>query len=135
MNREVYASRIRTPDGTILQSFHRHDYKEYTDANGETYMIDGGTDYIRSFVNQIPAEDITVYTDDPHEVKREIPVWGTYGKDGKQQLRWLSVAEMEDAHIQALLEPNMYVRKSIKDVLKEEMKYRKIETECDEEGC
>lgn len=124
--RQMYASRIRTPDGTILQSFHRHDYKEYQDANGETYMIDGGIDYIRSSINKVPAEYLTVYVDDPFEVKREVPVWGTYGKSGKESLRWVSVAEMEDKHIEALLDPAMYVAKRIKDVLINEVEYRKV---------
>lgn len=134
--RQMYASRIRTPDGTILQSFHRHDYKKHEDANGETYILDGGTDYIRGSINNVPAESLVIYTDDPFEVKREVPVWGTYGKDGKHELKWLSVAEMETAHIMALLEPNMYVIKRIKDVLKEELKYRNIEVEIEDgEGC
>jgi hypothetical protein len=38
---------LETPDGTILQSRHRHDYHEYTDANGKNYMIDGGLSYVR----------------------------------------------------------------------------------------
>lgn len=133
---EVYASRIKTPDGTIIQSFHRHDYKEYTDANGETYMLDGGTDYMRSNINKVPFENISVYTYDPHEVKRLVPVWGTYGKDGKQPFKYISVSEMEDAHIMALLEPNMYVKRSIKDVLKQELKLRNINVEIEDgEGC
>lgn len=118
---EMYANRIKTPDGTILQSFHRHDYKEHIDAvSGETYMIDGGVDYVRTSFNSIQSECMTVYTDDPFEVKRDVPVWGTYGKSGKEDFRWVCVAEMEDDHIKALLDPAMYVRKSIKDVLKEE---------------
>ena len=119
--RKVYASRIRTPDGTILQSFHRHDYKEYKDTvSGETYIIDGGTDYFRGSINKVKAEDLTVYVDDPFEVKREVPVWGTYGKNGDKELRWVSVSEMEDAHIEALVNPNMYVARAIKEVLLEE---------------
>ena len=125
--KQLYASRLRTPDGTILQSFYRHDYKEHVDVvSGETYMIDGGIDYIRSSVNTVQPEWMIVYTDDPFEVKREVPVWGTYGKSGKEDFKWVSVAEMEDGHIKALLDPAMYVRKSIKDVLKEEAKNRGI---------
>ena len=112
----IYASQIRTPDGTILRSQHRHDYKTYTDANGETYMIDGGYDYFRSSVNRVPAENITVYTDDPHEIKREIPVWGTYGKNGDDSYHVISVAEMTDAHMSVLLDLG-YVRPAIVDTI------------------
>jgi len=38
----LIANALRTPDGTVLESKSRHDYKEYIDANGKTYMIDGG---------------------------------------------------------------------------------------------
>ena len=123
---ELYASRIQVPDGTILQSFFRHDYKEYTDTiTGETYMLDGGTDYVRTFDNEVPPKDLSVYTNDPHEVKRLVPVWGTSGKDGKQPLKFISVSEMDDDHIEALLDERMYVRRSIKDALLDEVKYRK----------
>lgn len=126
---KVLASRIQTPDGTILQSFHRHDYKEYVDANGETYMIDGGTDYRRGFVNKQPAKDISIYTDDPFEIKRTAKLWGTYGKNGDEPLKWISVSEMEDAHIDKLLEPQMYVKPEIKEILIMEKKYRNIDLE------
>ena len=32
---EILNSRLRTPDGTILESEHRHDYVTHTDANGK----------------------------------------------------------------------------------------------------
>ena len=31
----ILNSRMRTPDGTILESKHRHDYVTHTDANGK----------------------------------------------------------------------------------------------------
>lgn len=122
--KQLLASRIQTPDGTILQSFHRHDYKEYVDANGETYMIDGGIDYRRGFVNKESAKDVSIYTDDPFEIKRTAKLWGTYGKNGDEPLRWISVSEMEDSHIEKLLEPQMYVKPQIKEILILEQKYR-----------
>ena len=33
---------MRTPDGTIIRSRHRHDYVTHKDANGSEYMLDGG---------------------------------------------------------------------------------------------
>lgn len=121
--RQIYISRIRTPDGTILQSSHRHDYKEYVDANGDTYMLDGGSDYMRTSGNAVPAENISVYTDDPHEIKREMPVWGTYGKNFDEEYRVISVAEMSDEHMCAILDLG-YAKPEIVDTILTEIKYR-----------
>lgn len=121
--RTIYASQIKTPDGTILRSQHRHDYQSYIDKNGDYYFIDGGCEYIRTSGNAVPATNISVYTDDPHEIKREIPVWGTYGPKGDEPYRVISVAEMTDAHMSALLDLG-YVRPAIVDTILEEIKYR-----------
>ena len=67
MSSRVIASALITPDGTILQSYHRHDYKTYTDKNGEMYMIDGGVDYMRSIDNKEPKSK---YTQDDSEKKQ-----------------------------------------------------------------
>ena len=32
--KQIIINQIRTPDGTLLKSMHRHDYVEYTDKNG-----------------------------------------------------------------------------------------------------
>ena len=50
--RKLIQNKWQTPDGTILISKHRHDYVEYTDKNGDYYMIDGGNDYVRKSVNK-----------------------------------------------------------------------------------
>ena len=55
----LIANRIQTPDGTILWSRYTHDYLEYQDDNGETYVLDGGTDYQRGSVNKVPAKDLS----------------------------------------------------------------------------
>ena len=37
---------IRTPDGTVLESMHRHDYNVYVDKNGKEYkLIQAGQDW------------------------------------------------------------------------------------------
>ena len=95
---------IQTPDGTILESTHRHDYKEYKDANGLTYMVDGGLEYCRrNRQDSEPYIEMNLYDDEPHSVQREVLKWGTYGINGDQPLKWLSVAEMETGHIEAVV--------------------------------
>ena len=41
----IIRNAIQTQDGTVLQSFSGHDYKTHVDANGKTYMVDGGLEY------------------------------------------------------------------------------------------
>ena len=53
-------SRIQTPDGTVLTSYHRHDYVTHTDANGEEYCLDGGNDYQRYNITKEPFKDLSV---------------------------------------------------------------------------
>ena len=94
---------IRTPDGTILVSTHRHDFVSHKDANGKRYFVDGGLDYIRCSANGDEVS-LALYDSEPHALQRELLTWGTYGKDGKQPFHRISIAEMETEHIEAVLE-------------------------------
>ena len=94
---------IQTPDGTILESFGRHDYKTYTDANGKEYMVDGGLSYSRRSAHGDEI-DLNLYDTESHEIQREILTWGTYGKDGKQPLQYKSIGKMETEHLQSVIE-------------------------------
>ena len=102
MNKIIYNA-IRTPDGTVLVSRHRHDYKTHIDStNGKEYMVDGGFEYLRRNA-QDDYEELSRYDDEPFEVRRQIVAWGTRGKDGLQPLKYVVVAEMETEHIEAVL--------------------------------
>lgn len=119
------ASFCITPDGTVLQSFHRHDYKTYADKNGEEYMIDGGCAYQRRSVNEESAEYFTVTTDDTHKMKRKWFHWGTRGKDGKQQLTWKPLQDLDTEHIEAILETQSHIPDYLRELFKDELEYRK----------
>lgn len=102
--RHLIRNAIRTPDGTILVSYSRHDYREYVDeVTGETYMVDGGLDYRRGTINKVPATSMVLYDDQPHEVQREVLTWGTYGKNGDQPLSYKPIALMDTEHLKAVL--------------------------------
>lgn len=120
----LLANRIQTPDGTILQSYHRHDYKVYTDKNGETYMVDGGLDYIRRTIPKIPPKDLSVWSDDPHEVVREAACWGTRGRDGKQPLTYKPLCELTTEHIEAILETQPMIWPAFRAAFERELKWR-----------
>ena len=92
-----------TPDGTILTSGHRHDYKTHKDKNGVKYMVDGGLDYCRR-TTYIPKEDLVLYKEDSHTKIRNKYVWGTFGKNGDQPYRQVRLKDMTTDHILAVME-------------------------------
>ena len=70
MNRLIYNA-IITPDGTVLCSKHRHDFKTYVDTKDKlTYMVDGGLDYARRNVGSY--KEISLYLEDGIEVIRNV---------------------------------------------------------------
>ena len=121
---QIIASFMITPDGTKLQSFHRHDYKTYVDKNGEEYMIDGGLDYCRSSINDEPAAYYFITMDHPHHMRREHFHWGSYGKEGNEPLHWIALKDMETPHIEMILE-NIDVEKWLDELFKDELQWRK----------
>lgn len=117
-------NRIKTPDGTIITSYHVHDYVTHLDANGNEYMVDGGLEYLRRNVYEdAPYEEMSVTTEAPFEQIRESMHWGTYGKKGDQPLRYVTVSQMTDGHIKAILNQNMGA-KWVQEILEDELKYR-----------
>lgn len=108
MKKNIVLNRIRTPDGTVLTSWKRHDYKLYKDANGYEYMVDGGQDYLRrSGPKEAPYEELTIYDTDTFEVIRESLHWGTMGKDGSKELHWVPMCKMETDHLQTIIDKNI----------------------------
>ena len=121
----ILANVIRTPDGTLVTSRNVHDYKEYTDANGETYMVDGGLSYIRRSSNKEPYEELSVIDTDPHEKIREWFSWGSYGIKGDQPITHIKLKDMEDAHIENCLNFNHAKHPTIKELFETELAFRK----------
>ena len=96
------ASRVKTPDGTILWSRFTHDYVEYHDqVSDEDYMLDGGKSYRRSFVNNVPATDMSVNSDAPWEIQREVILRGTFDSEGRRV--WVPISKLSDLHIKNLV--------------------------------
>jgi hypothetical protein len=122
--RHIVTNQIRTPDGNLLTSINRHDYKTYTDANGEEYMVDGGCDYLRRNSNVIPAEELAVYSDDAHVRIRKGFYWGTYGKLGDSPFTYVSLRDLETAHIEAILNTQEQLPAWRRDIFIDELEYR-----------
>jgi hypothetical protein len=122
----IIANRVRTPDGTILQSFGRHDFKTHVDAvTGETYMVDGGYEYLRRSVNEVRAEEMSVWSDDPHELIREAMHWGSRGPNGDQPLRRIPLKDMTNGHIEACLKTQTTMMPQFRKAMQDELEYRK----------
>lgn len=126
--RYIVRNAIQTPDGTILESNHRHDYKTYVDKiTGETYMVDGGLAYLRSNANKVPAKDLYVYHDDDHLKIRDSFKWGTYGKDGKDKLKRVLLRDMTANHIKAILKTQIQIPNWMVHIFNDELDWRREE--------
>ena len=125
MNNIVYNA-IRTPDGTILVSKNRHDFQVHKDKNGHEYMVDGGLDYLRrNVIDAAPYEELSVTLEDGHNKVREVIKWGTYGINGNEPLRYITLMEMSDSHIQSCLDNVPTMNSSYRAAFNNELKFRK----------
>lgn len=102
--RHIVYNALQTPDGSILESNHVHDYRGYTDSNGKYYMVDGGHQYIRRSINGDEI-DLTVYDDDDFEKVRQVFRWGkNYDAEGNMldKTEWVRLQDITDDHLDAL---------------------------------
>ena len=123
MNQAIVYNAIQTPDGTIIESRHRHDYQTHTDVNGKTYMVDGGMEYLRRNAHD-DYTDLSVTLDDGHEAVREALTWGTRGIDNKQPLTYVKLRDMDIDHIEACLATQHQMHKNIRTAMQNELLYR-----------
>jgi hypothetical protein len=123
----IVCNKICTPDGTIIESKHVHDFVAHKDANGYTYYVDGGKEYLkRGYTPGAPtAQELSVYSNDPHEIVRESLQWGTRGVDGKQPLSWVSLKDMTVEHIKACLDTQTQMSEQYRGCMENELKFRK----------
>jgi hypothetical protein len=126
----IVANMMKCPDGTILQSKHRHDYVDYTDKNGVHYFLDGGLSYIRFSGN---GELITYHHTDSIASIREHMYWGkNYDENGNvlEETEWVRIKDITDSHLDALIvywEERLEKYKEAEifvDIFKREKEYR-----------
>ena len=126
--KQILCNRIQTPDGTILISHNRHDYKTHVDKNGYEYMVDGGMDYLRrNIVQEAPYTEMSVYDDSPYETIREVLFRGGRGKDGKQPLKYVALNEMSNDWVESVIGYEELVRPDNRYLkyYRQEVEYRK----------
>ena len=126
--KQLVANRIRTPDGTILQSYHVHDYRSHKDKNGLEYMVDGGLQYLRRTIHpNAPYTELSVYADDPFDLIRLAFCWGSRGRLGDEPLKWIALCNLETSHIKLIIETQRQVPDYLLDIFKQELEWRKNE--------
>lgn len=138
----LLASWIMCPDGTMLPSFHVHDYRTHTTVDTwkqrsikmddrETVpdktrhsMIDGGTNYLRRGGKYT---EMSIYSNDPYEVIRRFLCRGGRGPKSDQHLTWTPLFRINDSWLENLIkyeqanpEYNVYL-----EYYKKELEYRK----------
>jgi len=126
-------SAIRTPDGTLLESRYPRSYKTHMDTiSYEVCMIDGGTDYLRCSVNKVPFERIVFHENSPIEEVREYWSWGSYGKNGDEDLHYILLKDLTNNHIEKIkfslkewLIPISEGQTRTLNLLRKELNYRK----------
>lgn len=125
----IIRNAIMTPDGTFLRSFHVHDYVMHEDTiTKEIYMVDGGTQYLRRSVNEVPAEDFTVTMNDKFTLIRCAFVWKSYGKNHEYLPEgiYIALCDMYEDHIEAILNTQVHIRGTyVEELFMAELQYRK----------
>jgi hypothetical protein len=108
----ILRNSLRTPDGTEIVSRDRHEFTSHTDANGNRYMVDGGSEYLRRSANGDEVDtSILFFANCPFSTVREHMTWGSYGPNGDQPKRILKLGEMDTDHIEAILKTQDHIGK------------------------
>jgi len=126
---DIVRNAIQTPDGTILESHSRWDYKSHVDTKtGKDYMVDGGHDYIRRSTHADQV-DLSVWSTDPHKKQADAATWGTYGPNGDQPLKRVPISEMSTLHIENVLKNVQSIYPVYRTIFEMELRKRKDELE------
>jgi hypothetical protein len=93
-------------------------------------MVDGGNEYERYGAMDMDKIELNyIYADDDFEIVRQHTKRGSRGKDGKEPLTWIPIADMDDDYLQAVLEyggADWHL-----DIIRKEIKYREDDKRSD----
>ena len=109
--------------GEIFNSTHVHDFQGCTFADGSSFFVDGGTEYLRCGGDGTSHQESLVLTseDTAKEITSKL-IWGTRGPLGDQPLKWVILNECETDHLNKILmfaDPSELYRNTIETILKE----------------
>lgn len=119
---KLLVNRWLCADGTVIQSKHQYDYRDYVDKSSNYYSVDGGTVMIR-----VSGEltSLCLYSDDKHEDIRMHFYWGTYLNNYRGDKHWIPLYRLGDSHIQAILDTQMHIPEHIRSMFIDERQFRK----------
>jgi hypothetical protein len=96
---------IKTPDGTVLSSTHRHDFVAHKDEiTNKVYGVDGGSEYFKRIGDFYDCEDLSITNKTAFEEIRSRFHWGSYGVNSGGPLVMKRVSELSNSHIVAIIE-------------------------------
>lgn len=99
----ILKNAIKCPDGTVIESRARHEFKVHTQKDGRMYGVDGGLAYLKRMCTDNEYQDMSVYSTDKFTKIRNNFAWGTYGKDGKQYHQVL-LKDLSTPHLTAIID-------------------------------
>lgn len=103
MKHELVYSALVTPDGTLLESLHRLDYREHFDKNKKKYYLNGGLDFAIAS-NWGDEKFIRVYADEDYERVRQYAFRICRGEDGNRgPFVRVILAKLTDIHLESVI--------------------------------
>lgn len=119
---------IKCPDGTLLVSRRRHDFKMHVQEDGREYFVDGGLAYQRIGHSDNGYINLCVYSDESHEKIREYFEWIRHFDKDMNKLpepEIIKLKDIQDDHLIKLVEwTKDGYSKEIHKVFVDEVKYR-----------
>ena len=121
----VIASAIITPDGTILQSYHKRDLKSHIDLNGETYFIDGGIDDTLMYsANDVLPKVIIVTTESDFIIQRAWFSLPFFNNDDSFIPHYVRLKDISDYELDTYYNKFNNPQSVISNLITKEKKYR-----------
>ena len=96
---------IQCPDGTIIESKHRHDFVQHKQLDGRDYFVDGGLDYQRIGYSDNEFINLLVTTEDDHAKIREVFEWTSNYDANMNPIAPVKrkLKDLTDDHVKALV--------------------------------
>lgn len=106
-------------DDAYFISTHRHDFVQWTSKDGKaSWAVDGGLAYRRNTASSWDLEgtrviDWSLTTKSRVSEIRKKLLWGTRGKDGKDELTFRPISTFSLDHLRAILKTQSHIKGTI----------------------